>query len=108
MHLRQTRFGYHKGQFDRVTSFATTIVERMKETEGLHSISIVKISESEGQILAYYETQEDMKKGEGLYLSALAGVLPFITLVPNAQEFEVAWMWERGKALGDAPSEPMS
>ena len=41
------------------------------------------------------ETKEDMKKGEGLYLNALAGVLPFITLVPDAQEFEVAWFWER-------------
>ena len=95
MHLRQTRFGYHEGQFDQVTSFATILVDRMNETEGLHSITIVKISESEGQILAFYETEEDMKKGQGLYLSALAGVLPFITLVPDAQEFEVAWMWER-------------
>ena len=95
MHLRQTRFGYHEGQFDQVTSFATTLVDRMNETEGLHSITIVKISESEGQILAFYETEEDMKKGQGLYLNALAGVLPFITLVPDAQEFEVAWMWKR-------------
>lgn len=53
------------------------------------------MSETKGQILAFYSSQEDMKRGEALYLSALSGALPFITLAPDAQEFEVAWMWER-------------
>ena len=95
MYLRQTRFGYHEGHFDKVTSFASTLVDRMESTSGLISISVVKMDDNQGEILAYYETKEDMKKGEGLYLNALAGVLPFITLVPDAQEFEVAWFWER-------------
>ena len=95
MYLRQTRFGFHKGHFDKVTSFASTLVGRMESTSGLISISVVKMDDNQGQILAYYETKEDMKKGEGLYLNALAGVLHFITLVPDAQEFEVAWSWRR-------------
>ena len=95
MYLRQTRFGYEKGHFEKLTSVASNLVGRMEVTGGLHSISIVKISDAEGQILAFYKSREDMKKGEALYLSALSGALPFITLAPNAQEFEVPWMWER-------------
>lgn len=95
MHLRQTRFGYEEGHFDKVVAVASTLEDRMDSTAGLHSIAIVKMSETEGQILAFYVSKEDMKKGEGLYLSALAGVLPFITLAPDAQEFEVEWMWDR-------------
>ena len=95
MYLRQTRFGYEKDHFDKVTSVASNLVGRMETTGGLHSISVVQMSETEGQILAFYTSREDMKRGEALYLSALSGVLPFITLAPDAQEFEVAWMWER-------------
>ena len=66
MHLRQTRFGYEMGHFDKLVAVAATLEDRMGETTGLHSIAIVKMSETEGQILAYYESKEDMKKRRGL------------------------------------------
>ena len=94
-----------QGQFDRVTSFATTIGERMKETEGLHSISIVKISESEGQFGLC--RQEDMKKGEGLYLSALAGVLPSSLWFQMRKSLKLPGCGS-GERHWAMPSEPMS
>lgn len=44
MHLRQTRFGYEMGHFDKVVAVAATLEDRMGETTGLHSIAIVKMS----------------------------------------------------------------
>ena len=58
----------------------------------------MKVGEDRGQILAFYKTKSDMEKGKGLYLNAFAGVSPWITLLPDAQEFEVfghTWMWEK-------------
>ena len=34
MHLRQTRFGYEKGHFNKVTNVASNLVGRMKTTGG--------------------------------------------------------------------------
>ena len=80
-----------------VTAFADTLVSQMEKTQGLHSISLMKVGEDRGQILAFYKTKSDMDKGQGLYLNALAGVSAWITLLPDAQEFEVDWMWEKDK-----------
>ena len=80
-----------------VTAFADTLVSQIEKTQGLHSISLMKVAEDRGQILAFYNTKSDMEKGKGLYLNAFAGVSPWITLLPDAQEFEVDWMWEKHK-----------
>ena len=89
MFLRQTNFGFHQGRFEMVTAFADTLVSQIENTQGLHSISLMKVGEDRGQILAFYKTKSDMEKGKGLYLNAFAGVSPWITLLPDAQEFEV-------------------
>ena len=78
-----------------VTAFADTLVSQIEKTQGLHSISLMKVGEDRGQILAFYKTKSDMEKGIGLYLNAFAGVSPWITLLTDAQEFEVDWMWEK-------------
>ena len=57
MYLRQTRFGYEKDHFDKVVSVASNLVGRMETTGGLHSISVVKMTETEGQILAFYTSR---------------------------------------------------
>ena len=100
MYVRETKFGFVPQHFDKIVEWADAAKERMKETEGLHSIALFKISEDHGKILAMYKTQKHMDKGKGLFFMALTGVLPWITLSPDVEEYEVNWMWERNQGQG--------
>tara|TARA_S200000501_G_scaffold359485_1_gene385423 strand:+ start:101 stop:388 length:288 start_codon:yes stop_codon:yes gene_type:complete len=95
MHYRITRLKHSEENQSKVIAYLESVTEQIESIEGLLSITLVSVSNTETLGLSKYESEEKMVNANPIQQKILSGAVEFFSGVPEVENGDVLWKWIR-------------
>ena len=91
MHYRITKVQHEPGKRDDIVAYLKTKDEDVKSIEGLQSVRMIEISETESIAISKYENEQQLKMAEQKFKEIMGGMMPFMTAPPEVNNGDECW-----------------
>ena len=91
MHYRITKVYHEPGKRDDIVAYLKTKDEDVMSIEGLQSVRMIALSETESIAISKYENEQQLKMAEEKFKEIMGGMMPFMTAPPDVINGVVCW-----------------
>ena len=91
MHYRITKVQHEPGKRDDIVAYLKTKDEDVRSIEGLQSVRMIEISETESISISKYENEQQLTMAEEKFKEIMGGMMPFMTAPPEVNNGDVCW-----------------
>ena len=91
MHYRITKVQHEPGKRDDIVAYLKTKDEDVRSIEGLQSVRMIEISETESIAISKYENEQQLTMAEEKFKEIMVGMMPFMTAPPEVNNGDVCW-----------------
>ena len=91
MHYRITKVYHQPGKRDDIIEYLKTKDEDVRSIEGLQSVRMIEISETESIAISKYENEQQLTMAEEKFKEIMGGMIPFMTAPPEVNNGDVCW-----------------
>ena len=91
MHYRITKVQHEPGKRDDIVAYLKTKDEDVMSIEGLQSVRIIALSETESIAISKYENEQQLKMAEEKFKEIMGGMMPFMTAPPEVNNGDECW-----------------
>ena len=91
MHYRITKVNHGQGKRDDIIVYLKTKNEDINSIEGLQSVRMIEISETESIAISKYENEQQLTMAEEKFKEIMGGMMPFMTAPPEVNNGDVCW-----------------
>ena len=91
MHYRITKVQHEPGKRDDIVAYLKTKDEDVRSIDGLQSVRMIEISETESIAISKYENEQQLKMAEEKFKEIMGGMMPFMTAPPEVNNGDVCW-----------------
>ena len=91
MHYRITKVQHEQGKRDDIVAYLKTKDEDVRSIEGLQSVRMIEISETESIAISKYENEQQLTMAEEKFKEIMGGMMPFMTAPPEVNNGDVCW-----------------
>ena len=91
MHYRITKVNHELGNRDNIIAYLKTKSEEIKSIEGLQSVRMIAISETESIAISKYENEQQLTMAEEKFKEIMGGMMPFMTAPPEVYNGDECW-----------------
>tara|TARA_B100000242_G_scaffold287010_1_gene253284 strand:- start:224 stop:514 length:291 start_codon:yes stop_codon:yes gene_type:complete len=95
MHYRITKVHHEQGKRDDIIAYLKTKNEDIKSIEGLQSVRIIAISETESIAISKYENEQQLTMAEEKFKEIMVGMMPFMTAPPEVHNGDECWSMKK-------------
>ena len=91
MHYRITKVQHEPGKRDDIVAYLKTKDEDVMSIEGLQSVRMIALSETESIAISKYENEQQLKMTEEKFKEIMGGMMPFLTAPPEVNNGDESW-----------------
>ena len=91
MHYRITKVYHEPGKRDDIVAYLKTKDEDVMSIEGLQSVRMIALSETETIAISKYENEQQLKMAEEKFKEIMGGMMPFMTAPPEVSNGDECW-----------------
>ena len=91
MHYRITKVQHGSGKRDDIIAYLKTKDEDVISIEGLQSVRMIALSETESIAISKYENEQQLKMAEEKFKEIMSGMMPFMTAPPEVNNGDECW-----------------
>ena len=91
MHYRITKVQHEPGKRDDIVAYLKTKDEDVMSIEGLQSVRMIALSETESIAISKYENEQQLKMAEEKFKEIMGGMMPFMTAPPEVSNGDECW-----------------
>ena len=91
MHYRITKVQHEPGKRDDIVAYLKTKDEDVRSIEGLQSVRMIEISETESIAISKYENEQQLTMAEEKFKEIMVGMMPFMTAPPEVNNGDICW-----------------
>ena len=91
MHYRITKVQHEPGKRDDIVAYLKTKDEDVMSIEGLQSVRMIEISETESIAISKYENEQQLTMAEEKFKEIMSGMMPFMTAPPEVYNGDECW-----------------
>ena len=91
MHYRITKVQHEPGKRDDIVAYLKTKDEDVMSIEGLQSVRMIALSETESIAISKYANEQQLKMAEEKFKEIMGGMMPFMTAPPEVNNGDVCW-----------------
>ena len=95
MHYRLTRIQHSPESLPKIKSYLDSVSEEIASIDGLHSVTLISVSDTETVGFSLYETEEKMIDAAEKQQKVLGGMAEYFSSTPNFENGDVIWKWSR-------------
>ena len=95
MHYRITKVQHEPGKRDDIVAYLKTKDEDVRSIEGLQSVRMIEISETESVAISKYENEQQLTMAEEKFKEIMVGMMPFMTAPPEVNNGDECWSVEK-------------
>ena len=95
MHYRITKVQHEPGKRDDIVAYLKTKDEDVRSIEGLQSVRMIEISETESIAISKYENEQQLTMAEEKFKEIMVGMMPFMTAPPEVNNRDECWSVEK-------------
>ena len=95
MHYRITKVHHEQGKRDDIIAYLKTKNEDIKSIEGLQSVRMIAISETESIAISKYENEQQLTMAEEKFKKIMVGMMPFMTAPPEVHNGDECWSMKK-------------
>tara|TARA_Y100001970_G_C13781794_1_gene625749 strand:+ start:108 stop:410 length:303 start_codon:yes stop_codon:yes gene_type:complete len=93
MFYRVTKINVNEGHMEDVVNYLNSVSNRMEEIEGLQTINIIKINETEAYGFSCYKTEDQAINAAVIQKEILGGMAKFFSAPPELMTGPQMWHW---------------
>ena len=94
MHFRITKVFHQAGKRQEIVDYLNRMENEIKSIQGLQSLRLLEISETESYGISVYENEQQIKDAEEQVKEIMSGMMPFMTSAPEIVSGGVFWSLE--------------
>ena len=91
MHYRITKVQHEPGKREDIIAYLKTKDEDVMSIEGLQSVRMIALSETESIAISKYENEQQLKMAEEKFKEIMGGMMPFMTAPPEVNNGDECW-----------------
>ena len=91
MHYRITKVQHEPGKRDDIVAYLKTKDEDVRSIEGLQSVRMIEISETESIAISKYENEQQLTMAEEKFKEIMGSMMPFMIAPPEVNNGDVCW-----------------
>ena len=91
MHYRITKVQHEPGKRDDIVAYLKTKDEDVMSIEGLQSVRMIEINETESIAISKYENKQQLEMAEKKFKEIMSGMMPFMIAPPEVYNGDVCW-----------------
>ena len=91
MHYRITKVYHEPGKRDDIVAYLKTKDEDVMSIEGLQSVRMIALSETESIAISKYENEQQLKMAEEKFKEIMGGMMPFMTAPAEVSNGDECW-----------------
>ena len=91
MHYRITKVQHGPDKRDDIIAYLKTKDEDVISIEGLQSVRMIALSETESVAISKYENEQQLKMAEEKFKEIMSGMMPFMTAPPEVNNGDECW-----------------
>ena len=91
MHYRITKVKHEPGKRDDIVAYLKTKDKDVLSIEGLQSVRMIEINETESIAISKYENKQQLEMAEEKFKEIMGGMMPFMTAPPEVNNGGVCW-----------------
>ncbi len=95
MHYRITKIKHNFESLDDLISYLGMVESDVQSIDGLQSVTVVNISETESVAFSSYENEDQMNNAGEKYRQIMGGMAQYITAPPEMSNGDCVWAWSR-------------
>ena len=95
MHYRITKVNHEQGKRDDIIAYLKTKHEDIYSIEGLQSVRMISISETESIALSKYENEQQLTMADEKFKEIMGGMIPFMTGPPEVSNGDECWSMKK-------------
>ena len=95
MHYRITKVHHDLGKRDDIIAYLETKDEDIRSIEGLQSVRMIEISETESIAISKYENEQQLTMAEEKFKEIMGGMIPFMTGPPEVSNGDECWSMKK-------------
>ena len=95
MHYRITKVQHEPGKRDDIVAYLKTKDEDVMSIEGLQSVRMIEISETESIAISKYENEQQLTMAEEKFKEIMGGMMPFMTAPPEVHNGDECWSMKK-------------
>ena len=95
MHYRITKVHHDLGKRDDIIAYLETKDEDIRSIEGLQSVRMIEISETESIAISKYENEQQLTMAEEKFKEIMGGMMPFMTAPPEVHNGDECWSMKK-------------
>tara|TARA_B100001113_G_C20716962_1_gene451906 strand:- start:32 stop:319 length:288 start_codon:yes stop_codon:yes gene_type:complete len=95
MHYRITKVYHQPGKRDDIIEYLKTKDEDVRSIEGLQSVRMIAISETESIAISKYENEQQLTMAEDKFKEIMGGMMPFMTAPPEVNNGDECWSMKK-------------
>lgn len=95
MHYRLTRIQHSSDNLSKIKSYLDSVSEEIAAIDGLQSVTLISVSDTETVGFSLYETEEKMVDAAEKQQKVLGGMAEYFSSAPDFENGDVAWKWSR-------------
>ena len=95
MHYRITKVHHDSGKRDEIIAYLKTKDEDVRSIEGLQSVRMIAISETESLAISKYENEQQLTMAEEKFKEIMGGMMPFMTAPPEVHNGDECWSMKK-------------
>ena len=95
MHYRITKIKHNFESLDDLISYLGMVESDVQSIDGLQSVTVVNISETESVAFSFYENEDQMNNAGEKYRQIMGGMAHYITAPPEMRNGDSVWAWSR-------------
>ena len=94
MYYRITKVFHQAGKRQEMVDYLNSVDDKIKTIQGLQSLRLLEISETESYGISVYENEQQIKDAEEQVKEIMSGMMPFMTGAPEIVSGGVFWSLE--------------
>ena len=91
MHCRITKINHKPDSIDDLLEYLKSVESDVNSIEGLHSVTMVNISETESIAFSEYENEEQMNNAGEKYKEIMGGMAQYFSIPPEVSNGDAVW-----------------
>ena len=95
MHYRITKIKHNFKSLDDLISYLGMVESDVQLIDGLQSVTVVNISDTESVAFSSYENEDQMNNAGEKYRQIMGGMAQYITAPPEMSNGDFVWAWSR-------------
>ena len=91
MHCRITKINHKPDSLNNLLGYLKSVESDVNSIDGLHSVTMVNISETESIAFSEYENEEQMNNAGEKYKEIMGGMAQYFSGTPEVSNGDAVW-----------------